>query len=51
MDEQRSTCWAFSPRTGGRLVHGAGRDLRDGMTAQRAMTFGSGSVPVSGLVA
>lgn len=52
MVEHRGTCWAFLPSLMGRdRAHGAGRDLRDGMTAQRAATLGSEIGTGSGLVA
>jgi hypothetical protein len=48
----RAACWTFlSPRTGCRTGDDAGRNLRDGMTAQRAAALGPVPVRTSGLVA
>ncbi len=48
----RAACWASKAlRTGCRTVFDAGRDLRDGMTAQCAAALGPVPVRTGGLVA
>jgi len=47
----RTFCWTSLPfRTGGKSID-AGRDLRDGMTAQRVTALGPVPARTSGLVA
>jgi hypothetical protein len=48
----RTAYWAsFALKTGYRTVIDAGRDLRDGMTAQRVAALGPAPVWMRGLVA
>ena len=52
MITNRAAYWPFTTmRMGCREVSGTGRELRDGMTAQRAAALGPVPVRTSGLVA